>query len=231
MAIHLVFGGGSILLLFVDFLGSFVYLWFNKRIYYVYGSNKIIIIIILRIDHRGNWNCNGVRINDFRGVIWGGWGPSPPREKEKKKKRKKEKKKKRKKEKKKKRKERNKERKRTMNNVKLLHTKCCFFKFFISPVALKNLKKYWPPKLKWRPWTISSCFETLNRLSWLYSKENKQRKLLHNVGNCKRDTHISEQEQPRHRSPIRSVELHSCQQLHPLENLLQTCRYDVVGWQ
>ena len=25
-----------------------------------------------------------------------------------------------------------------MNNVKLLHIKCCFFQFFNSPVALKN---------------------------------------------------------------------------------------------
>ena len=42
----------------------------------------------------------------------------------------------------------------TMNNVKLLHTKCCFFQFFNSPVALKN-KINSPPKkkLKWRPWS------------------------------------------------------------------------------
>ena len=40
-----------------------------------------------------------------------------------------------------------------MNNIKLLHIKCCFFQFFNSPVALKNQKKFWPPKkkLKWRP--------------------------------------------------------------------------------
>ena len=40
-----------------------------------------------------------------------------------------------------------------MNNVELLHIKCCFFQFFNSRVALKNNKKNWPlkKKLKWRP--------------------------------------------------------------------------------
>ena len=65
----------------------------------------------------------------------GAGGRRPPRQK---KKRKKEKKK---------IKEKERE-KGTMNNVKLLHIKCCFFKFFNSPVALKNLKKFWPPKKK-----------------------------------------------------------------------------------
>ena len=50
----------------------------------------------------------------------GGWGPLPPRKKKKKKEKKK-------KEKKKKKKER---KKGTMNNVKLLHIKCCFFAIF-----------------------------------------------------------------------------------------------------
>ena len=68
-------------------------------------------------------------------------GRRPPKEKEKKKK-KKEKRKKEKKRKKRKKKEGN------MNNVKLLHIKCCFFQFFNSPVALKNLKKFWPPQEK-----------------------------------------------------------------------------------
>ena len=31
-----------------------------------------------------------------------------------------------------------------MNSVKLLNIKCCFFQFFNSPVALKNLKKFGP---------------------------------------------------------------------------------------
>ena len=31
-----------------------------------------------------------------------------------------------------------------MNNVKLLHIKCCFFQFFNSPVALKNKNFFWP---------------------------------------------------------------------------------------
>ena len=53
---------------------------------------------------------------------------------------------------KKKRKKREKERKRekrkkgTMNNVKLLHIKCCFFQFFNSQVALKNKKSFGPPR-------------------------------------------------------------------------------------
>ena len=66
------------------------------------------------------WQCFKIR-----GVIWGGWGgPSPPKEKEK---RKKERKKKKKEKKKKKRKER---KKGTMNNVNLLHIKCCYFPIF-----------------------------------------------------------------------------------------------------
>ena len=41
-----------------------------------------------------------------------------------------------------------------MNNVKLLHNAELFFQFSNSPVALKNWKKFCPPKkkLKWRPW-------------------------------------------------------------------------------
>ena len=35
-----------------------------------------------------------------------------------------------------------------MNNVKLLHMKCCFFQFFNSPVALKNIKKSLAPQEK-----------------------------------------------------------------------------------
>jgi len=63
----------------------------------------------------------------------GGWGDdAPPLQK----KRKKEKKKK-------------KERKKgTMNNVKLLHIKCCFSQFFNSPVAMRNIKKFAPSKKK-----------------------------------------------------------------------------------
>ena len=33
-----------------------------------------------------------------------------------------------------------------MNSVKLLHIKCCYFQFFNSSVALKNLKKVRPPR-------------------------------------------------------------------------------------
>ena len=67
----------------------------------------------------------------------GAGGPSPPKEKE----RKKEKKEKRK-------NEEEKRKKGTMNNVKLLHKKGCFFQFFNSPVALKNEKIFGPPKKK-----------------------------------------------------------------------------------
>ena len=67
----------------------------------------------------------------------GAVAPPPPREK------KKEKKKKRKKREKKKKKKK-KRKKGTINNVKLLHIKCCFFQFFNSPVALKNIKKIAP---------------------------------------------------------------------------------------
>ena len=63
-------------------------------------------------------------------------GPSPPPRKKKKEK-KKEKKKKR---------EKKKKKKETMDDVKLLHIKCCFFQFFNSPVALKNKKNFCPPR-------------------------------------------------------------------------------------
>ena len=74
---------------------------------------------------------------------------APPKEKRKKEKRTKKEKKEKKREKKK-----EKEKKETINYVKLLHIKCCFFQFFNSPVAMKNLKNFWPPKkkLKWRHW-------------------------------------------------------------------------------
>ena len=62
--------------------------------------------------------------------------PPPPRKQKKRKKKKKEKK----------REKREKRKKGTMNNVKLLHIKCCFFQFFNSPVALKNKKKFLAPQ-------------------------------------------------------------------------------------
>ena len=61
-----------------------------------------------------------------------------PKEKEKRKKRKKQEKQE------KREKKREKRKKGTMNNVKLLHTQCCFFQCFNSPVALKILKKFAP---------------------------------------------------------------------------------------
>ena len=63
-------------------------------------------------------------------------------------KRKKEKRKKKEKKKKKKKKKKKERKKGTMNNVKLLHIKCCFFQFFNSSVALKNKKNFGPPKKK-----------------------------------------------------------------------------------
>ena len=72
-------------------------------------------------------------IYKFAGASFeGGWGPSPQR------KRKKEKKKEKKKKEKKKNKKEGKKEGNYMNNVKLLHIKCCFFQFFNSPVTLKN---------------------------------------------------------------------------------------------
>ena len=63
-----------------------------------------------------------------------------PRKKKKKKKRKKKRKKRKKEEK------REKRKKGTMNNVKLINIKCLFFQFFNSQVALKNKKKFGPPR-------------------------------------------------------------------------------------
>ena len=67
----------------------------------------------------------------------GGLGAvAPPR---KKKKRKKERKKE-------KRERKEKKEKKKKGNYELLHIKCCFFKFFNSPVTLKNKKKFGPPR-------------------------------------------------------------------------------------
>ena len=50
-----------------------------------------------------------------------------------------------------------------MNDVKLLHIKCCFFQFFNSLVALKN-KKNFPPqeKVEMTPLVVSSSTEEIN---------------------------------------------------------------------
>ena len=77
----------------------------------------------------------------FPEVSFGGLGGSrPPKEKEKKKERKKKETRERK---------EKKRKKGTMNSVKLLHIKCCFFQFFNSPVALKNKKNFGPPRKSW----------------------------------------------------------------------------------
>ena len=86
------------------------------------------------IEPKYDYSDSGYNINQLKpgASFEGAGGPSPsPKEKEKKRK----KRKKRKKKEKKGKKER---KKRTMDDVKLLHIKCCFFQFFNSPVALKN---------------------------------------------------------------------------------------------
>ena len=85
-----------------------------------------------------------IALSGTRGVIWRGWGPSPSLPPPRKKKKRKETKK----------REKKKERtKGTINNVKLLHIKCCFFQLFKSPIVLKIKIKIDPlqDKLKWRP--------------------------------------------------------------------------------
>ena len=54
-----------------------------------------------------------------------------------------------------------------MNNVKLLHIKCCFFQFFNSPVTLKNLKKFRLPQEKIEMTPLVYCNNE-------YSLTNKQ---------------------------------------------------------
>ena len=51
-----------------------------------------------------------------------------------------------------------------MNDVKLLHTKCCFFQFFNSPVALKNKKIVRPPqeKVEMTPWYYYSIDQLID---------------------------------------------------------------------
>ena len=87
------------------------------------------------------------RLNRFRpGALFEGAGGLRPkgglRPQGKRKKGKKEKKR---------RKERKKKKNGTMNKVKLLHIKCCFFKFFNSPLALKNKKICPPHKVEMTP--------------------------------------------------------------------------------
>ena len=93
----------------------------------------------------------------------GAGGPSPPPPIEGKRKKKKRKKKQKKREKREKKKKKKKERKKgTMNNVKLLHIKCCFFQFFNSRAALKIKKNFVPQeKFEMTPMFVRSfvrCF-------------------------------------------------------------------------
>ena len=87
----------------------------------------------------------------------GAVAPPPPKEKEKRKKKRKKKEK---------RKKEKKER-RQLNSVKLLLIKCCFFRFFNSPVALKNKKKFAPPRksLNGAPALSATEWHGINRLS------------------------------------------------------------------
>ena len=89
-----------------------------------------------------------------RGVIWGGWGAVAPQGKEKKKEKKEKREKKKKKEKKKERE--------LWITWKLPHIKCCFFKFFSSPVALKIKKNFGPPRKSWN--------DAPERMWWLYGR-------------------------------------------------------------
>ena len=103
----------------------------------------------------------------FTGASFEGAGrPSPPgkRKKRKEKKRKKRRKK-----------ERNEG---TMNNVKLLHIKCCFFQFFNSPVALKN-KKNSPPRKSWNDAPACSCWILLLNQTYKSFKWNSIRIIIH----------------------------------------------------
>ena len=83
-----------------------------------------------------------------------GKGNLSPRKKKKEKKKEKKKKEK-------KRRKRKERKKGTVNNVKLLHIKCCFFQFFNSLVASKNLKKFRPPqeKVEMTPLIITALFD------------------------------------------------------------------------
>jgi hypothetical protein len=96
------------------------------------------------IPHKSNLLVFGFALDTrTRGVIYGGLGAvAPPQINRKKKKKEKKERKKEKRER--KEKKREKRKKGTMNSVKLLHIKCCFFQFFNSPVALKNIKKFAP---------------------------------------------------------------------------------------
>ena len=84
--------------------------------------------------------CNYL-VSQQRRHLGGLGGRCPPR---KKKKRKKEEKR----EKREKKRKKRKIKKGTMNDVKLRHTKCCFFQFFKSG-GIKKLKKFLPPKKKY----------------------------------------------------------------------------------
>ena len=95
-----------------------------------------------------------------RGVIWGAGGRRPQKKKE------------RKKEKVKREKKRKENRmKGYVNNVKLLHIKCCFLQFFNSPVALKNKKNFGLPRKSWNDAPARVSLQpNLARICWpLYS--------------------------------------------------------------
>ena len=98
----------------------------------------------------------GVLANTYQGRHLRGL--SPPRNKGKREIRKKKRKK----------EEKKKERKKgSMNNVKLLHIKCCFFQFFNSLVALKNFKNVGPQeKVEMTPLILKPFHDILNIQLW-----------------------------------------------------------------
>ena len=116
----------------------------------------------------GNADCGN------RGVIWGGLGGRrPPKEKEK---TKKERKKRKKKKKEKREKKEEKRKKGTINNVKLLHIKCCFFNFSIVRWHWKIKKKFRPPQEK------VEMMPLCGKLSWCKHLLTREHLLTHEHG-------------------------------------------------
>ena len=143
--------------------------WLFSNFAVLYGALGRCINSVFKMI-KLNWiELNWIELNwiESEASFGGLGGPSPPR---KKKKRKKERKERKKEKRERKEKKREKRKKGTMNSVKLLHIKCCFFQFFNSPLALKNKKKFasTKKKLKWRPW-IKLKWNELNwiELNWI----------------------------------------------------------------
>ena len=72
-----------------------------------------------------------------------------------------------------------------MNNVKLLHIKCCFFQFFNSPVALKNKKNVGPQeKVEMTPLNMAHNRSTQEPVPDSHHRQNNRphaQKSNHNI--------------------------------------------------